>query len=118
MRRVLQRCALMALAVSASVMVFPSTASASLQDCENMVCGWSSHNFTGTLTKYPVGSSCEDSPFPIYSAANGYPRDTGMQIVLGVYSGPDCTGTLLAVLSAGDSQNFLSQPGLSVTTPW
>jgi hypothetical protein len=98
-----------------TILVAPS-AEASLEDCPaSSLCGWSGTGFTGPMTTFRPAVLCTNTP-PIRSAANTYPG-TGIQAILSVYSGPDCTGTPLVVLRGGQSQPFLTQPGLSVSTP-
>lgn len=108
--------AVAALLVGASTLLFPPSAAASIEDCPvRSLCGWTGSNFTGQVTTFNPGVLCANT-FPVASVANTYPS-IGVQAVLSVYSGPDCTGVRLAVVRPGQSQPFLGQPGFSVSTP-
>ncbi|WP_407701612.1 hypothetical protein [Thermomonospora amylolytica] len=78
------------------------------------MCGWSGTSFTGTMTTFSAGAGCLNSPIPLRSVANTY--GFGFMAVMNVYSGPNCTGTLLATVRPGDSVPFLFSWGSSVHT--
>jgi hypothetical protein len=94
----------------------PWSLAAGIDDCApNSLCGWEGSNFSGRVTKFPAGAHCVNSPFPLRSVANTYPA-IGIPVVMDVFSGPNCTGKLLAVV--GKPVSNLPVPGLSVSTPF
>ncbi|MFD0856239.1 peptidase inhibitor family I36 protein [Actinomadura adrarensis] len=89
-----------------------SATTADLRDCpQQALCGWSGSLFTGTMTKFQPGGGCQNSPILLRSAAN---QHTFPLAVMNVYSGPNCTGAILAHLGPGDSVRVLDRPGISI----
>jgi hypothetical protein len=121
MWRILSQAVLTASIVSAVTLLPVSPASTSTTDLascpSNSLCGWQGTDFTGTMTTFGAGAGCLNSPFLLQSVANTYSAGgVGVPVSMAVYSGPSCTGTLLATVGRGQSVPSLFGWGASVYT--
>lgn len=114
MKKALLPCLVIA---ASAVALSPGSAGAATapQNCSvNSICGWSGTNFTGRMITFPVGAGCVNSAFPLRSIANTYPGGAGVPVAAAVYSGTNCSGTLVGNVQRGQSIPNLSPAGLSV----
>jgi hypothetical protein len=115
--------AALALAVTASTAVLPA-ASASATTTEppecpdNSLCVWSEQSFQGEMTLVRSGGGCVNPQHPIRSAESTWLPGGGIDVVLDIYSGKDCTGKLIAHLGRGVYWAVLPGVGLSADSAW
>ncbi|GAA4939654.1 hypothetical protein GCM10023224_21470 [Streptomonospora halophila] len=81
------------------------------------ICGYTGYDFGGELVPLQAGAGCVNLKTPIRSIANTY-GSPGIPAAAGVYSGPDCTGALVATAGQEQSEPRIVPDGVSVSLAW
>ncbi|MDT0304418.1 hypothetical protein [Streptomonospora wellingtoniae] len=81
------------------------------------ICGYTGYGFAGDLVPLQAGAGCVNLKTPIRSIANTY-GSPGIPAAAGVYSGPDCTGDLVATAGQEQSVPRIVPDGASVSLAW
>ncbi|GAA1510803.1 hypothetical protein GCM10009677_49600 [Sphaerisporangium rubeum] len=107
-----------ALITGAAVLtVTPANAMAPDDCAPGKICAWSEMFYRGKMAVLPAGAGCVNTEFPVYSMYNTY-GTPGIPAVALMYTGRNCTGTLLFNVGPKERYPAFPAPALSAMLAW